>query len=75
VPDAPINVANNPAVTTATKVGLTWSAGLSNGGSPVLDYTINYSSTNSNFVVLVSGITALSYTTTTTLVKGQTYYF
>jgi len=75
VPDAPINVANNPAVTTATRVGLTWQAGASNGGSAVLDYTINYSATNSNFVVLATGLTSLSYTTTITLVKGATYYF
>ena len=75
MPDAPINVANNPAVTSATKVGLTWQDGSSNGGTQIIDYTINYSSTNSNFVVLVSGLTSLSYATTITLTKGQTYYF
>ena len=32
LPDAPINLANNAAVTSATTVGLTWAAGMSNGG-------------------------------------------
>ena len=75
MPDAPINVADNTAITSATRVGLTWQAGASNGGSEVIDYTINYSATNSNFVVLVTGLKTLSYTTTVALVKGDTYYF
>lgn len=75
VPDAPISLANNPAITSATRIGLTWSPGSSNGGSSVIDYTINFSSTNSNFEVLVSGLTTTSYTTTRELVKGNTYYF
>ena len=68
-------MANNPSITSATRVGLTWAPGSSNGGSSVNDYTINYSATNSNFAVLVSGLTTLSYITTITLVKGNTYYF
>lgn len=43
VPDAPINVANDLTITSATRVGLTWVAGSSTGGSPIVDYTINYS--------------------------------
>lgn len=75
VPDAPLSVANNPSVTSATRIGLTWTEGFSTGGTPVLDYTINYSTTASNFVLLASGLTTLSYTTTAALVKGTTYYF
>lgn len=75
VPDAPISLANNPSITSATRVGLTWAPGSSNGGSAVIDYTINYSLTNDNFALLVSGLTTPSYTTTTTLVKGNTYFF
>jgi hypothetical protein len=40
--NAPINLANVPAVTTATQIGLTWSPGPSNGGTPILDYTVSY---------------------------------
>lgn len=75
IPDAPLLVANNPSVTSATRIGLTWTAGVSSGGTSVLDYTINYSTTTSNFVLLASGLTTLSYTTTATIVKGTTYYF
>ena len=46
-----------------------------NGGSPVLDYNIWYSSsTNSVYISLVSGLTSLSYTATS-LIPGTTYNF
>lgn len=32
VPDAPINLAGNPALTTATAIGITWTEGAFNGG-------------------------------------------
>jgi len=42
----------------------------------IIDYTINYSTTsNGVFVLLVSGLTTTSYTTTISLIKGATYYF
>ena len=37
-PDAPINLANVPEVTTAYQVGLSWQDGAYNGASPVIDY-------------------------------------
>lgn len=40
VPDAPISLADNPVITNALHVGLTWSDGVSNGGTSVIDYTI-----------------------------------
>lgn len=42
VPDAPVSIQNNPAVTTVNKVGIIWSAGFSDGGLPVLDYRISW---------------------------------
>jgi hypothetical protein len=42
LPEAPINLANNAAVTGATQIGLTWSAGISDGGKSILDYKIWY---------------------------------
>ncbi len=42
VPDAPLSLANNAAVTTALQIGLTWSQGAYNGGVPVLDYRVSY---------------------------------
>jgi hypothetical protein len=41
-PDAPTLLANNPAVTTAIAIGLTWSNGAATGGTPVIDYRISY---------------------------------
>lgn len=42
IPDAPINLAGNPAITTATAIGITWTEGAFNGGSTVTDYRITY---------------------------------
>jgi hypothetical protein len=39
-PDPPLNFVNNPKVTNSVQIGLTWNDGVSNGGAPVLDYTI-----------------------------------
>ena len=76
VPDAPISLANNPLVTDATKIGLTWSQGVSNGGTVVLDYKLLYTleSTNS-FEELEGALTDTSYTTSVTLQVAQNYKF
>lgn len=42
VADAPINLVNNPSITAAGTIGLSWSSGVSNGGSPIIDYSIDY---------------------------------
>lgn len=42
VPDAPILLADNTAVTTAYVIGFTWSDSFSTGGSPVIDYRVSY---------------------------------
>jgi hypothetical protein len=42
VPDAPLSLANNPAITNAYQIGLVWLEGLSNGGDPVAYYTVSY---------------------------------
>ena len=41
-PDAPRDLTNIPSITMATQVGLSWSEGLENGGSSVIDYTLEY---------------------------------
>lgn len=40
IPDAPLNLANNAGLTSAQQTGLTWSQGLSNGGTPVISYSL-----------------------------------
>jgi hypothetical protein len=42
VPDAPIDLTNDPSVTTESVIRFTWSEGLSNGGTPVIDYDVYY---------------------------------
>jgi hypothetical protein len=42
VPDAPINLTNDLSVTTDIVIRFTWNAGVSDGGSPVLDFDIYY---------------------------------
>jgi hypothetical protein len=41
IPSAPLNLANNAAITASGIVGLIWSSGSSNGGSPIIDYQIS----------------------------------
>lgn len=42
VPDAPVNLQNDPTTTDDTKVRFTWEEGPSNGSSVVLDYDVYY---------------------------------
>lgn len=42
IPDAPTDLSNNAALTDGTQIGLTWNQGISNGGTPVIDFTISY---------------------------------
>jgi hypothetical protein len=76
VPDAPINVANLPAVTAGNQVGLKWTSGLVNGGSLLLDYRILFDSGlgTDTFTELVSGLQTTEYTVTG-LIRGTTYRF
>lgn len=73
-PDAPINLANNPLVTKSNQIGFTWSAGAANGGTPVIDYRINFDDGTDVFSIDVAGITSTSYTKTG-LTAGITYKF
>lgn len=40
LPDAPIGLANNPALTNANQIGITWQTGFSDGGVPILGYLV-----------------------------------
>lgn len=75
VPDAPINLADNTAVTTAYQIGLTWEEGAYNGGSAVIDYQLSYKQAEqSDFVIYASNILPQSHTITG-LTPGQNYDF
>ena len=48
LPDAPTNLANVAAVTSAYQVGLTWQEGAYNGGSPVTSYQVSFTEVVAN---------------------------
>ena len=74
IPDQPTNLANVPANTLATQIGLEWLAPVFNGGSAILDYKVWYDNASSGvtFTEFVSGLTDLNYIATG-LTQGQTY--
>jgi hypothetical protein len=57
VPDAPVNLLNNPSITSSFVIGFSWEDGSSDGGSPVLDYKITYDQSTLEMIELVSGLT------------------
>ncbi len=61
-PDAPSNLVNVAAITTATQIGLLWSTGSANGGTPVIDYKLSYDQGNGTVKVYQSGILSTSIT-------------
>jgi hypothetical protein len=73
LPDAPYNLANNAAVTSATTIGLIWTEGDSDGGMPILDYKIWFDQATNSYTVLTN-VTTTSYTVTG-LTPGNTYKF
>jgi len=62
LPNAPILIANNPAITRAGIIGLTWSPGAYDSGSPVIEYRIFYKTGNNSFTLLAAGVTGTAYT-------------
>ena len=42
IPDAPLNLANDQSTTNNIVIRFTWTQGLNNGGTPVIDYTVYY---------------------------------
>jgi hypothetical protein len=61
VPDAPITLVNDPTTTTDTLIRFSWSDGVNNGGTPIIDYTVYYDQGSSSFVELESGVTTQFY--------------
>lgn len=73
-PDAPVSLANDPAVTLGTQIGLTWLDGTSNGGTIILDYKIWSDQATDSYIDVADGITDQFYTVTA-LSVGSTYKF
>ncbi len=73
-PDAPLSVSDVLTITNSLKVGLTWVDGVSSGGTSVIDYIVQYQ-LNGVWTQLDSGVTSKPYTTSATLVAGDSYLF
>jgi hypothetical protein len=62
VPDAPVYIENNIEVTASGRIGLTWTPPPSDGGSPVIDYLVEFRlSTDATSLSTVSDITTTSF--------------
>jgi hypothetical protein len=73
VPEAPSNVAG---VAGNARVTLSWNAPASDGGSPVTDYAVSYSSNNGvTWQVFADGVSTATTTTVTGLTNGTSYLF
>jgi hypothetical protein len=57
------------------QVVLSWTAPSSDGGVPIKDYVISYTSDGTNFTVFNDGISTATTATVTGLVNGTTYAF
>ena len=77
VPDAPISLQNDLSVTTDTVIRFTWLDGISNGGTPVIDFAVYYDegAGTDSFVLLDGAVTDRFYVTSVTLTPGATYRF
>lgn len=73
-PDSPINVAETVADRSATSISFTWDKGSADGGSPVIDFRINYDQGTGAWIPLTIGVIQESYTATL-LTAGLTYNF
>jgi len=74
VPDAPLNLANDPPVTDDSNIGLSWFPGAFDGASPVIDYRITYDQGVGTWIPLATGVISPSYTATS-LVADTVYAF
>lgn len=73
-PDPPQSLANNLGTSSSTEIGLTWYQGISDGGSPVLDYRVWYQIESGDYQVLADGLYMTAHTATG-LTTGTTYSF
>ena len=63
-----------PEITLESQIGLIWIDGPENGGTPVIDYTLQYDQGSGTWITLKSEITTQQYTAIG-LTAGVTYKF
>jgi hypothetical protein len=70
-----VSLTNDPSTTTDTVIRFTWSDGASDGGSPVIDYTVYYDQGINSLIMLDTGIINQYYQTTIDITPGTFYKF
>jgi len=63
IPDAPIGLSNVDQLTRSGVIGLTWTPGAYDGGSPVIDYSIYFKTGSDPYFLLASGFSGTTFTT------------
>lgn len=56
VPDPPVDLASDADLTDETQITVTWNDGASDGGSPILDYRVQYDQANGNWIEIATGV-------------------
>ena len=75
-PGAPGVVTNVAGTTGVGEISVTWSAPISNGGSALTDYTVQYSSdSGGTWTTFADGVSTATSTTVTGLSAGTSYTF
>lgn len=77
VPDAPINIFNDPVVTDAFHIRFTWTEGPENGATPVLDYNVWWDNGSGDgiYTMLAEGVLTTYYKTEALLIPDVEYTF
>jgi hypothetical protein len=73
--DSPVLVQNVPGITTQAQIGLAWSEGPYNGGTPVLDYQVSYKEATSADYTVYSTLVAERSDIIISLTAGKSYDF
>jgi hypothetical protein len=63
-PEPPYQLTRNEVITTKTTLSFTWLAGVSDGGSPVIDYRVWFDQSMDSWVQIATSWTQKSFTTT-----------
>jgi hypothetical protein len=75
VPSAPFNLQNIDGTTDSTKIAFSWVPSTYVGGTPIIDYRIQYALVSGDYSTLDTGVITTTYTTYVTLVAGESYKF
>jgi hypothetical protein len=62
-------------LTNAYQIKFSWTQGVSNGGTEVIDFNVYYDQGLSTYVLLAEKLTSSYFTSTATLTPGVTYSF